>query len=323
MYELKTLNKPIGWLKQNAIIFALIALFVLFSYISPTFRTADNLTNIARQVSFIGISSVGMMFVLLTGGIDLSVGSIVQFVNVLCAFLIVEQGFPIWVAVFVCFALSMMFGLINGVMVSKIKIPPLIATLASLNTLNGFAFLISGGLPIFGFPDGFSTAGQGHVGPVPIPVVIMVVVFVCGAFILKKTYIGRAYYAIGGNAEATRLSGINVDRHIISAYVFSAFLACLAGLVMLSRLNSGTPNTGRGFEFQVITAVVLGGISVSGGVGKILGVIIGVLIIGVLNNGLILVHVNVHWQSVVNGLVLAIAVGVDCYSKTKGEKRKL
>ncbi len=305
------------WAKQNMIMFAFVALFIIFSFLSPVFLQMDNLLNITRQISFRGIAAVGMMFVILTGGIDLSIGSTVQLINVICPLLMVEKEMPISASVLICFGVALAIGLINGVLIAEIGIPPMIVTMASMNAVNGAAFLISGGQPVFGFDDSFAVLGQGYVGPIPIPTIIMFMMFAIGAFVLNKTTFGRDLYAIGGNEEAARLCGVSVKKIKIFAYVFDSIFACMAGVLMLSRLMSGTPNTGKGFEFEVITAVVLGGVSVSGGVGRVFSVIFGVFIIGVLNNGLTLLGLNTYWQYVLNGLVLVIAVGADYLSKNR------
>lgn len=309
-----------NWMKQNIIMFAFIALFIIFSFLSPVFLRVENLLNITRQISFRGIAAVGMMFVIITGGIDLSIGSTVQMMNVICPLLMVEYGVNAGLSVSVCLIIAVLIGLINGVLIAKLGIPPMIVTMASMNALNGAAFLISGGQPVFGFKDSFAVMGQGYLGSIPIPTLIMLAMFLIGAFVLNKTTFGRDLYAIGGNEEAARLCGVNVTRVKIAAYVFDSLFACVAGILMLSRLMSGTPNTGKGFEFEVITAVVLGGVSVSGGVGRVFSVVFGVFIIGVLNNGLTLIGLNTYWQYVLNGIVLVIAVGADYASKRKGMK---
>lgn len=314
MRKMKTVRV---WAKQNMIMFAFVALFIIFSFLSPVFLQMDNLLNITRQISFRGIAAVGMMFVILTGGIDLSIGSTVQLINVICPLLMVEKEMPISASVLICFGVALAIGLINGVLIAEIGIPPMIVTMASMNAVNGAAFLISGGQPVFGFDDSFAVLGQGYVGPIPIPTIIMFMMFAIGAFVLNKTTFGRDLYAIGGNEEAARLCGVSVKKIKIFAYVFDSIFACMAGVLMLSRLMSGTPNTGKGFEFEVITAVVLGGVSVSGGVGRVFSVIFGVFIIGVLNNGLTLLGLNTYWQYVLNGLVLVIAVGADYLSKNR------
>lgn len=303
--------------KEYGIFLVLIALMVFFACASPVFMTSKNLFTIARQVSMTEIASVGMMFVILTGGIDLSIGSMVSLVNVIAAFFMVKNGWNPWLACLFVLGIMLVVGFIQGLFVSKVKVPPFIVTLAFMKILSGCAFLISNALPISKFPADFLTIGQGFVGIVPVPVIIMIVILIIGWFIVNKTYIGRYFYAIGGNKEASKLSGINVDRSLIQVYVFSALFATLAGLVMLSRLNVGLPNNGDGFEFEAITAVVLGGVSIAGGSGKLSGVIAGALIIGVLENGMILLSINNYIQMVVIGCILLIAVCFDCIQKTR------
>ena len=310
-----------GILKKYGIygVFIVIALF--FSFMSKAFFSVSNLVNVARQVSMLGIAAVGMTFVLLLGGIDLSIGSQVTFVNVIGALLMARMGFSPLFSTIIVLIMSTLVGAFNGIMVSKIKIPPLIVTMASMSILEGLAFIISGGLPIFGFPESFSFLGQGYLGPIPVPVVIMIVILAIGSFVLNRTYFGRYFYAVGGNEEAAMLSGIGVDRVKILAYTLSGLIAGIAGVVMLSRTNSGQPLAGKGFEFQVLTAVVLGGVSVNGGSGRISNVVAGVLIIGVLNNGLLLMKVSSYAQMVAMGAVLMLAVGIDCLQKNRQDKK--
>jgi ribose transport system permease protein len=311
-------------LKRYGIYGVFIVMVLFFSLTSKSFFSPLNLINVGRQVSMLGIAAVGMTFVLLLGGIDLSVGSQITFVNVIGALLMAKLGIDPAIASILVIIMATMVGAFNGLVVSKIKMPPLIVTMATMSILEGLAFIISGGLPIFGFPESFSILGQGYMGPVPIPVVIMVIIFATGSFVLNHTYFGRYFYAVGGNEEAALFSGINVDRVKILAYTLAGLFAGIAGIVMLSRTNSGQPLAGKGFEFQVLTAVVLGGVSVTGGSGRISNVVAGVLIIGVLNNGLLLMKVDSYAQMVAMGVVLLLAVGIDCLQKTaKGKKGKI
>jgi ribose transport system permease protein len=312
--------KNMNFLSKYGIEFVLAGLVVFFSIKSASFLSVSNLMNVARQVSMIGVCSVGMMFVILTGGIDLSAGAVMSFVNVVCAYLMVKVGLHPLLAVLISVALAALAGFISGLFITKINVPPFISTLAFMNILSGIAFIISKGMPIFGYPREFNVLGQGYVGPVPIPVIIMFAVMLLGAFILNKTYFGRYFYAIGGNETASKLSGINVARTKQIVYMLSSVFAALAGVIMLSRLSSGVATTGVGFEFQVITAIVLGGVSINGGSGKIFGVLIGVLIMGVLANGLILMNLNEYVQKVIQGMVLVAAVSIDCISKRKNAK---
>lgn len=302
-------------LKKKAIWFALLILVVGFSIANPRFLSSNNLFTIARQVSMYGIASIGMTFVILIGGIDLSTGSIITLVNVVCAYLMVNLGLSIPVAILLSMVLAVGIGLFNGALVSVIGIPAIIATFASQIIFKGVAYLLSGGVPIYGFDEKFKVIGQGYVGVIPVPVLIMIACFAIGSFILNKTYFGRYFYAVGGNEEASELSGIKVGRTKLLIYALAGFFAGLAGIVMLSRTNSAQPTAGIGYEFDVITCVVLGGVSISGGFGKISGVIAGVLIIGVLTNGMVLMNISTYMQLIVKGIVLIAAVGVDSFQK--------
>ena len=304
--------------KSNAIWLVFIAEVIIFSIASGgTFITGNNIVNISRQVSYYGIASIGMTFVILIAGIDLSIGSIITLVNVVCAYLMVNAGMNMWVAVIISLLLATAIGTLNGGMVASIGIPALIATFASQTIFEGISYLISGGRPISGFTSDFGLFGRWAVGPVPICALIMIACFALGSFILNKSYFGRYFYAIGGNEEAAELSGIRVNRVKYLIYALSGFFAGLAGIVLLSRSGSAQSTVGKGLEFDVITCVVLGGVSVNGGVGRMSGVVAGVLIIGSLTNGMILMDVSEYTQMVVKGLVLAVAVGIDCMSKKK------
>ncbi|GMO38448.1 MAG: sugar ABC transporter permease [Termitinemataceae bacterium] len=302
-------------IKKYGIFLVLIILVVFFSCASDAFLHQSNLFNVARQVSMLGIAAVGMTFALLLGGIDLSIGSQITLVNIVAAWLMVRAGIDPILASCIAIALAVFLGFINGWSVANLGMPPLIVTLCSMTVLEGVAYIISKGIPIFGFPPSFAVIGQGYVGVVPIPVIIMIVILAAGSFILNKTYFGRYFYAVGGNEEASLLSGINVKRVKYLAYTLSGLFAGIAGIVMLSRTNSGQPLAGKGFEFDVLTAAVLGGVSVNGGIGKISNVVAGVFIIGVLSNGLILLDVSSYVQMVIKGLVLFVAVAFDCLQK--------
>ena len=305
-------------IKSNAIWLVFIAEVIIFAIASGgTFLTPNNVVNISRQVSYYGIASIGMTFVILIAGIDLSIGSIITFVNVICAYMMVNMGMNMWVAVIISLIFATAIGTLNGAMVASIGIPALIATFASQTVFEGISYLISGGRPISGFTPNFGLFGRWTVGPVPVCALIMIACFAPGSFILNKSYFGRYFYAIGGNEEAAELSGIRVNRMKYLIYALSGLFAGLAGIVLLSRSGSAQSTVGKGLEFDVITCVVLGGVSVNGGVGRMSGVVAGVLIIGSLTNGMILMDVSEYTQMVVKGLVLAVAVGIDCMSKKK------
>ncbi len=305
-------------LKVNAIWLVFVAEVIIFTVASGgTFLSSGNIVNITRQVSYYGIASIGMTFVILIAGIDLSIGSIITLVNVVCAYLMVNMGMNMWLAVLLSLAISTLIGLLNGVMVARVGIPALIATFASQTVFEGISYLISGGRPISGYTSDFGLFGRWSLGPVPICAIIMVVCFAIGSFVLNKTYFGRYFYAIGGNEEAAELSGIRVNRMKCLIYALSGLFAGLAGIVLLSRSGSAQSTVGKGLEFDVITCVVLGGVSVNGGVGRMSGVVAGVLIIGSLTNGMILMDVSEYTQMVIKGIVLAVAVGIDCISKKR------
>lgn len=311
-------NSIMNQIRDKAIWLVLVVLFIAFAAANDKFVSANNLFTIARQVSMFGIAAVGMTFVILIGGIDLATGSIITLVNVVAAYLMVKMNFSIIAAIITSLMLATAIGALNGFMVAKIKMPAIIATFATQIIFEGAAYIMSGGTPIYGFDPAFKMIGQGYVGPVPVPVIIMAITFGVGAFILNKTYFGRYFYAVGGNEEASRLSGIKVNSVKFMIYALSGFFAGLAGIVMLSRTNSAQPTAGKGFEFDVITCVVLGGVSVSGGFGKISNVIAGTLIIGILTNGMVLMNVSTYMQMVVKGIVLILAVGFDSIQNKSG-----
>lgn len=308
-------------LAEYAIIVIFIVLFVVMSIFAPNFFTGNNMVNILRQVSISGICAVGMTFVMLTGGIDLSVGAILGVSGVLTAMMMLK-GIPSLLASIIALALGVVIGGITGAIIHYIEIPPMIATLGTMTSLRGVAYLITGGTPVFGFDESYSKIGQGHVGVIPIPVIILAIVYAIGIFVLSKTKFSRYVYGIGGNQEVARLSGIKVARVKITVYAISGFCSALAGLVMLGRVNSGQPRAGESYEMDVITAVVLGGVSLNGGVGNLSHVIFGVLIIGVLTNGMTMMAVDDYWQRVVKGLILLLAVSFDHYIQKKNVGRK-
>ena len=304
----------------------LVALVLLFAMMRPgIFLSPQNIINILRQVSVIGIAAAGMTCVIIAGGIDLSVGSLIGVTGVVLALFISPEkgwGLGIPLGLLAAVLVGLFVGVGNGFVVNRLKLPPIIATLGAMITLRGCAFLITGGLPIFGFPDGFDLIGQGYIWIIPIPVIIMVIVFAVTYIILNKCRIGRYIYGIGGNEEASWLSGVNVKRIKYFVFAYSGLCCAIAGIVLLSRTNSGTPRGGSGYEMDIITAVVLGGVSIKGGEGRIVGVIAGVLIMGVLANGMIVIGLQDYAQQAVQGLVLIAAVAFDTYAKQRKDKVK-
>lgn len=301
------------------IIIALIVMVIFFSVSTTSFLTPNNLANIARQISIVGICAVGMTCVILTGGIDLSIGSLIGIVVVTCA-TFMSNGVNPFLVVIIGIAIGAAIGVLNATCITFLKIPPMITTLGMMISLRGATYLISGGMPIYGIPEGFKILGQGSIGLIPISMILMVVVFVFGYILLGKSVFGRRIYGIGGNEETTRLSGVNVKKEIYKIYIMVGVLGSLAALTLMSRVNSGQPSAGDGYEMDIITAVVLGGVSVSGGEGKLSKVIVGVIFMGVLANGMMMLNINEYWQRVVKGIVLIVAVAVDIRSREKKAK---
>ena len=303
-------------ISRYAIVIITFMLFAIFSIVAENFFSISNVTNLLRQVSINGICAVGMACVILTGGIDLTVGGIIGVTGVMCSFLMTNGINPI-IASVITLILGILIGLFNAFLISKIRIAPIIATLGVNTALRGAAYLITDGKAIFGFPTWYNNIGQGYVGFIPIPVIIMTVTFAAGVVFLTKTRFSRHIYGVGGNAEVARLSGINVNKVIMTVYSIAGFCAALAGLIMLGRVSSGQPKAGEGYEMDIITATVMGGISLTGGEGKIHFVIFGVLVIGILSNGMTMMGISAYWQRVVKGLVLLLAVGMDRYIQYK------
>jgi ribose transport system permease protein len=316
--RLKIAANAVDVLKRYGIYAVLLVLVIFFSVTSENFFQSSNLLNVARQVSMLGIASVGFAFVLLLGGIDLSIGSVVTLVNIVTAWLMVTATMNPILASILALIMSAAIGFANGWIIANIRMPPLIVTLAMMIIIEGLAYLICQGLPIYGFPKSYTLIGQGYIGPIPIPVIIMAVIMGIGSFILNKTYFGRYFYAVGGNEQAANLSGIKVKHVKYLVYTLSGFFAGIAGIVILSRTNSAQVLSGKGLEFDVLTACVLGGVSVTGGFGKISNVVAGVLILGVLSNGLVLLDVSQFVQMVIKGTVLMLAVAFDCLQRRTG-----
>lgn len=294
---------------------SLIALFVLMAVVTilnPSFIAPNNLINLLRQVATNGFIAFGMTFVILTGGIDLSVGSILALSSALSAGLIVS-GVPGTIAILIALVFGAVFGAINGVLITKGNIAPFIATLASMTIYRGATLVFTDGNPITGFGDSFALAyiGRGYLFGIPFPVVLMFVVFAILYIFLHKKAFGKETYAIGGNEKAAHIAGVKIDKVKILIYTISGMMASISGLIITSRLNSAQPTAGQSYEMDAIAAVVLGGTSLSGGRGRIFGTLIGALIIGTLNNGLNLLGVSSFYQQIVKGVVILIAVLMD------------
>jgi len=301
-----------SFLQKLGPVIGLLLIVVIISVMSPNFLTLNNLLNVLRQVSINALIAFGMTFVILTGGIDLSVGSILALTGAVTAGFL-ASGMDPMLAMFLGLLLGAILGAINGIIISKGNVAPFIATLATMTIYRGLTLVYTEGKPISGLGDSlsFQLIGKGYFFGIPVPVITMAIAFGVLYFVLKKTTFGRRVYAVGGNEEASRLSGIKVDRIKVYVYALTGTLAALASLILTSRLNSAQPTAGNMFELDAIAAVVLGGTSLTGGRGWIVGTLIGALIIGVLNNGLNLIGVSSFFQQVVKGAVILVAVLLD------------
>ncbi|EGR1890364.1 ribose ABC transporter permease [Vibrio vulnificus] len=306
------------WLIEQKSLIALLFLIVVVSFLNPNFFTVDNILNILRQTSVNAIIAVGMTLVILTAGIDLSVGSLLALCGAFAASLVAMEV-PVLIAVPTALLAGAALGAISGVIIAKGKVQAFIATLVTMTLLRGVTMVYTDGRPIStGFTDtadAFAWFGTGYALGIPVPVWLMVIVFAAAWYLLNHTRFGRYVYALGGNESATRLSGINVDKVKIGVYAICGLLAALAGIIVTSRLSSAQPTAGMGYELDAIAAVVLGGTSLMGGKGRIMGTLIGALIIGFLNNALNLLDVSSYYQMIAKAAVILLAVMVDNKNK--------
>ena len=292
----------------------LVLLCIVITIVTPNFLSVSNITNVFTQVSVNAIIAIGMTFVILTGGIDLSVGSTLAISGAVGASIVKSTG-NVFLAIIVAAVIGIAVGLINGLLVSKGKLQAFIVTLATMTIFRGATLVFTDGTPISKLPEAFVKIGNGKLGFMPIPVIITIIIAIIAVYALSQTRFGRYLYALGGNEDASRLSGINTDKIKTLVYVVSGFASAIAGVIITSRIGSASPNAGTGFELDAIAAVVRGGTSLAGGEGTITGTLIGALIIGVLNNGLNLMNVSPFYQSIVIGLVILIAVLLDKKSR--------
>ncbi|MCI0521946.1 MAG: ABC transporter permease [Chloroflexi bacterium] len=313
------------WLRlffqKYAIVLILLAMVLLVSALSPAFLQPRNLLNVVRQISVIGLIGMGVTMAIISTGIDLSSGSVLALSAVIAASLAQRPDWeaakypglvlPIIVPVLVGLGVGLVCGWINGFLVAKFKIPPFIATLGMMTVARGFALLYSDGRPISSLTEAYNFIGQGELFGIPFPILILVVMAVVTQIMLNNTRFGRYIYAVGGNEQAARVSGLNIDRVKIGIYTFAGLLSGLAGIVLSSRISSGQPGLGQGYELDAIASAVIGGTSLAGGVGTVWGTMVGALIIGVLNNGLDLLNVSAYWQQIVKGSIIVIAIIID------------
>jgi inositol transport system permease protein len=320
-----------GLLAKFAPLIFLLVLMAAFAILSPRFLTPLNLFNVMRQVSIYGILAIGMTFVILTRGIDLSVGSLVALTGLVAA--IVAKGglgsrFAVgsetealgygWLAALAAaLAVGTVAGWLQGFATTRLGVPPFVVTLGGMSAFRGAALLIAGGGPISGFEGAYRWWGQGYVGPVPVPVIVFLVLALIAHVVLSYTRFGRGVYAVGGNPEAARLSGLKVDRITLAVYVIIGCLAGLGGFVLSARLNSAEAVAGVGYELTVIASVVIGGTSLFGGIGTVFGTVVGTVLIGVLLNGLVLNNVSSYVQQIIIGVIIVLAVAFDTFAKSR------
>lgn len=303
-------------LRSFALVFVIIAIAIIMSFASPVFMTSKNIINIIRQISINGIIAVGMTFVILTGGIDLSVGSVVAITSVICGSLL-EKGTNWMIACLAAIAISLIFGAFNGVMIAYAGFQPFIATLATVTMGGGIALAYSDGKPYTIKNEAFLAIGQGYVGAIPIPIILLVIVVAIGLIILKTTTFGRYVFAIGGNKSAAKLSGVRTKRVELMVYVISALCASIVGLILSARISSGQPTAGLGYELDAIAATAIGGSSMSGGVGSLTGTVFGFIILGLMTNSMNLLNINSFYQQIIKGILIILAVFLDMTSKRR------
>lgn len=308
-------------MQKYRILFVFVGICILLSVLTPVFLSVNNIINVIRQVSINGILAAGMTMVIISGGIDLSVGSVAAICGAIVAGTLLKLGLA--PAMLLSVATGALLGLINGLVITKGKVAPFVATLGMTTVARGLTLIYTGGRPIYNLTDAFRVLGAGYVGPIPVPVLILALVIAVVHFVMSSTVFGREVYALGGNEEAARYSGINVERRRMLVYISMGLLSAVTGIVLTSRLGSADPTAGVGFETDAIAAVVIGGTSMSGGEGSVIGSLIGALIIGVMNNGLNLLNVSPYYQQIFKGLIVVLAVLMDSASRRKRQAAAL
>jgi ribose transport system permease protein len=295
------------------VLFLVVVVLLLVGFaINPRFLAIDNLKIMSRDSAILAIAAIGVAFPILTGGIDLSVWSMVGLGGVLSPLFIHQWGLPIWLSVLMTLGIALVIGLIHGLFVTKLHMHGFLITLVTLGVARGFCLVVTNAFPITGLPAEFNAIGQGLVFDViPIPALICTGLALALYYLLRFSYVGRQIYAVGGNLEAARLSGIAVDQRVILCYIISAMCAALVGIIQTARLTMGHPSTGVGFELLAITSCILGGLSLMGGQGSLVGVVIGALLIGILQNEMIILNINPYWHTIVISFVLLLAIAVD------------
>jgi len=309
-------------LSDYGLLLTFIAICIFVSIMTPKFLLPQNIRNIMTQISINALLATGMSFVILTGGIDIGVGSVAALAGVLipgfCKYFTELSPLSyVLIGLLGSIIIGVICGGFNALAITKFNVHPFIATLGMLSIARGLAFVYTGGKPVFGLPDSYGWLGQGYIGPIPVLVIVMLIALAIAHVILDKTVSGRYIYAVGSNEEVAKLNGIKVHRIKFMVYIISGILSALAGVCLSSKIISGQPMIGSGYELNAIAAAVMGGISMSGGKGKIINTIMGLLTIGVINNGMSLIGVSSYWQTVVMGFIIVGAVSIDQYKKVQ------
>lgn len=299
------------WIQTYMLIFIVIGLGLVLSIISPNFLTTTNLLNVLRQISINGILAIGMTIVCLTGGIDLSVGSIVAFSGILAAGMLRDKNYPIVLVLLIAIVIGGVLGLYNGYFVAYWNAAPFVVTLSMMTIARGMTYVYSSGRPISNLPTEFLALGKGSIAGIPVPTLILILVFAMASIMLTKLRFGRYIYAVGGNENAAMVSGINVKRIKMMVYVLSGISCGIAAIILTARVSAGLPTAGVSYELDAIAATVIGGTSLSGGRGRLWGTIVGAILLGIVNNGLDLMNVSSFYQQIVKGLIILGAILID------------
>ena len=308
------------YMKELTLVIVLFVLLLLFYCFAPKFMTIENIKNILVQNAYIIVSSIGMAFVIIGGGIDLSVGYQISLVGVITTISIQWFHLPVWCSVLIGLMTGTLLGAINGFLSVKLQVHPMVITLATMAIYQGISYIITNSNSIYGLPDSFKFIGQGKILGIPVSIIITVIVLIGATFFLSKTYPGRYIYALGGNGEAARLSGVNTSAMRVISFAICGFFVAVASILLVSRSGSMNSSVGAGTEFTCITAAVLGGVSMAGGEGKVWKVCVGAIILGVLSNGMQFVGLGVYPQYVAKGIILMAAISFDTYQKTAKSK---
>lgn len=297
---------------QFVLFLIVLALLAIGGVINPRFLSVDNMKIVTRDVAILAIAAIGVGFPILTGGIDLSIGSVVGLGGVMVAYFMMSLGFPVLPSIILTLIMALLIGWTHGLFVTKLKMHGFLITLVTLGLARGFILVLTNAFPITGLPREFTTLGQGYIADlIPVPLVICAVIAALTFYLLRFTYIGRQIYATGSNLEAARLSGVNVEARIILCYVISVMCAATVGMIQAARLSIGHPAAGEGYELLAIAACILGGVSLMGGEGNIFGILVGAALIGVVQNEMVMLNINPFWHKIVISLVLLVAITLD------------